>query len=175
SIDFMNALLENVGTASSLEASIYQDVRGQMELSGLLTACLEEYRSSYSEHEFVVRCSPGITILGKDDRVRQMLDNLISNGIEHSRAGTPIVVSLEKHGRQAVLSVSNEGPKLPEDKESLFDLYVSMRDPKHKRQEHLGLGLYIVKLVVESHGGQVQARDLEAKDGVIFTVTLPTL
>lgn len=104
-----------------------------------------------------------------------MLDNLISNGIEHSRAGTPIVISLEKHDRQVVLSVSNEGPKLPADKDSLFDLYVSMRDPKYQRREHLGLGLYIVKLVAESHGGQVQARDLETKEGVIFTVTLPTL
>ncbi|MGI0025831.1 MAG: HAMP domain-containing sensor histidine kinase, partial [Nitrososphaera sp.] len=175
SIDFMNAVLENVGNASSLEASIHQDVRGRMDLSGLLTACLDEYRSSYSEHEFVLRCSPGITILGKDDRVRQMLDNLISNGIEHSKPGTPVIISLERRDGHAVLSVSNEGPKLPEDKDSLFDLYVSMRDPKYKRQEHLGLGLYIVKLVVESHGGQVQARNLEAKEGVTFTVILPTL
>ncbi len=175
SMDFMNWLLENVGNASSLEASIYQDVRARLDLSHLVTACLEDYQSSYTQQEFAVRCLPSIAILGNEARVRQMLDNLISNALEHSRPGTPIVVTLEKRDSHAVLSVINEGPRLPENKESLFELYVSLRDPKHGRHEHLGLGLYVVKLVAESHDGQAQARDLESKEGVIFSVTLPTL
>lgn len=175
SIDFMNWLLQNVGNASSLEASIYQDARARLDLSHLVTTCLDEYRSSYSQQEFIVRCAPSIAIHGNEARMSQMLGNLISNAIEHSRPGTPIVVTLENRDSHAVLSVINEGPRLPENKESLFELYVSLRDPKHRGHEHLGLGLYIVKLVAESHGGQVQARDLEDKVGVIFSVTLPTL
>ncbi|MGH8628276.1 MAG: ATP-binding protein [Gammaproteobacteria bacterium] len=57
----------------------------------------------------------------------------------------------------------------------MFELFVSMRDSKHRRTDNLGLGLYIVKLVAESHGGQVEVRDLEDKEGAIFSVTLPII
>ncbi len=175
SMGFMNTLLESVGNASSLEASIYQDARRPLDLSELISTCLEEYRSSYAANGFVVKCVAGIAILGNEDRVRQMLDKLVSNAVDHSKPETPIIISLEKRGNQAILSVLNEGAKLPEDKERVFELFVSMRDSKHKRTDNLGLGLYIVKLVAESHGGQVQAQDLKDKEGAIFSVTLPII
>jgi K+-sensing histidine kinase KdpD len=80
---------------------------------------------------------------------------------------------LQKSDRQALLSVIDEGVKLPEDKNRIFELFVSMRDPKRKKNDNLGLGLYIVKLIAESHRGHVQAKDLEQKEGAEFTVTLP--
>ena len=175
SMGFMNTLLESVGNASSLEASIYQDARSHLDLSELISTCMEEYRSNYSANRFVVKCLAGIAILGNEDRVRQMLDKLVSNAIDHSKPETPIIISLEKRENQAVLSVINEGAKLPEDKERVFELFVSMRDSKHRRTDNLGLGLYIVKLVAEAHGGQVRARDLEDKEGAIFSVTLPII
>ena len=48
-----------------------------------------------------------------------------------------------------------------------------MRDARHKRDDHLGLGLYIVKLVAESHRGYVQARDMEDREGAVLSVVLP--
>jgi two-component system, sensor histidine kinase and response regulator len=173
SISFMNTLLESVGNASSLEASIYQDVRSHLDLSELISTCMEEYRSSNWTNRLVVNCVAGIAILGNEGRLRQMLDKLVSNAIEHSNPETSIIISLERREKQAILCIINEGAKLPEDKERIFELFVSMRDSKHRRSENLGLGLYIVKLVAESHGGQVKARDLEDKEGAIFSVTLP--
>lgn len=175
SMHYMNTLLESVGNASSLEASIYQDARSRVDLSELISACMEEYRSSYSANRFVVKCGAGIAILGNKDRLRQMLDKLVSNAVEHSKPETPIIISLEQRENQAMLSIINEGAKMPEDKERIFELFVSMRDSKHRRNENLGLGLYIVKLVAESHGGQVEARDLEDKEGAIFSVMLPIM
>jgi two-component system, sensor histidine kinase and response regulator len=175
SMGFMNTLLESVGNASSLEASIYQDTKSPLNLSKLISTCTEEYRSIYSINGFVVKCAADIIILGNEHRVRQMLDKLVSNAIEHSRPDIPIIISLDQRGNQAVLSVIDEGTKLPEDKDRVFELFVSMRDSRHRRPDNLGLGLYIVKLVAESHGGQVRARDLEGKEGAIFTVTLPIM
>ncbi|MGH8611223.1 MAG: ATP-binding protein [Gammaproteobacteria bacterium] len=175
SMHYMNTLLESVGNASSLEASIYQDVRSRLDLSGLISTCMGEHRSNYPANRFVVTCEEGIAIVGNEGRLRQMLDNLISNAIEHSKPEHPIVIALEKRENRAILSVINEGVTLPEENERMFDLFVSMRDPKCKRADNLGLGLYIVKLVAESHGGHVGARDLEDKEGAIFSVTLPTI
>jgi len=78
-----------------------------------------------------------------------------------------------KNDTHVELSVANEGAKLPEDKDRIFDLFVSLRDDEYQKSDSLGLGLYIVKLIAESHGGWVKAEDLKDKDGVIFTVTLP--
>ncbi|MEQ1740530.1 MAG: ATP-binding protein, partial [Methyloglobulus sp.] len=73
------------------------------------------------------------------------------------------------------LSVINEGIKLPDDKDKIFDLFVSLRDAGHWKSDNLGLGLYLVKLIAEGHGGSVQASDLIDKEGAIFTVRIPAI
>ena len=72
-----------------------------------------------------------------------------------------------------MLSVSNYGPLLPEDIQStLFDSMVSSRD-KRGDEPHLGLGLYIVRLITEFHQGSVNASNRADGKGVVFTVNLP--
>ena len=69
--------------------------------------------------------------------------------------------------------VSNTGSRLPEElQERLFDSLVSMRE-KRGSGPHLGLGLYIVRLVAEAHNGSVCARELPGEEGVEFRITLP--
>ena len=55
----------------------------------------------------------------------------------------------------------------------MFELFVSLRHAERRDNDNLGLGLYIVKLIVEFHGGQVQAEDLPERRGAVFTVSLP--
>ena len=74
-------------------------------------------------------------------------------------------------GKSALLSVSNAGPPLPESaRVGLFDSLVSLRPAAGKREGHLGLGLYIVRLVAEAHGGRVRAQNLPGESGVRFEV-----
>ena len=69
-----------------------------------------------------------------------------------------------------VLSVANPGPPLPERMRSqLFDSMVSMREGKDSR--HLGLGLYVAKLIAEGHGGNITADNIDG--GVVFSVSIP--
>ncbi len=88
----------------------------------------------------------------------------------------PIVVRVERVGDAAVLSVSNGGPLLPEGmRERMFESMVSVRDEARRGDAgpHLGLGLYIVRLIVEAHGGRVRADNRADGSGVVVTVTLP--
>jgi signal transduction histidine kinase len=100
---------------------------------------------------------------------------LVNNAFDHSRLNAPIMVSLRNQSSYTELSVINEGAKLPEDKDKMFDLFVSLRDAGHWKSDNLGLGLYLVKLIAEWHGGSVQAHDLPKKDGAVFTVMIPLL
>jgi len=85
-----------------------------------------------------------------------------------------VTVGLARHGRAAALTVENQGPPLPEQMIGrLFESMVSIRPAAGEREPHLGLGLYIVRLIAAFHGGEASARDRDGGDGVIVTVSIP--
>lgn len=175
SLNYMNVLLTSVSNASSLEAMIYKEPLKPLNLGQLVKSQIVEYRLSYPQYTIIDDIDPHVHIMGNEDRLRQLLDNLANNAFEHSHLNTPIIISVKIKGSVVALSVINEGAKLPEHKEKMFDLFVSLRDAGHWKSDNLGLGLYLVKLITEWHGGSVQAKDLLGKDGTIFTVMIPLL
>ena len=107
---------------------------------------------------------------GVPDRMAQLLDKLVDNAIRFSTIGD-IVVQISLAHELISLSVLNRGPALPQDIEHrLFDPMVS--SAKDAREAHLGLGLYVVRLIAEFHGGSVKAENRQDLSGGIVTVTL---
>src|SRR4030095_1803791 len=103
----------------------------------------------------------------------QMLDKLVANAVEFSTGGT-IDVRLARDDASATLSVRNAGPSWPAGMEDrLFDAMVSVREGASAQEPHLGLGLYIARLVAEFHGGAVRAENRADSSGVVVIVTLP--
>ncbi len=175
SLNYMNILLASVSNASSMEAMICKEPLKPVNLGDIVQSQINEYKLSYPQHQFIGDIDLQLTVMGNEDRLRQLLDNLVNNAIEHSHLHTPITVKLTHNSGIVELSVTNEGVKLPDDKDKMFDLFVSLRDAGHWKSDNLGLGLYLVKLITEGHGGSVQASDLSDKDGAIFTVRIPIL
>jgi signal transduction histidine kinase len=102
-----------------------------------------------------------------------MLDKLVANAVEF-RTGGSVAVALALTDGVARLRVGNEGPPLPAAMAGrLFDSMVSVREPGHAAGPHLGLGLYIVRLIAEFHGGRARAEDRADGRGVVLTVELP--
>jgi signal transduction histidine kinase len=113
-------------------------------------------------------------IFGVPDRIAQMLDKLIDNAIAFGAQNGLIIVNVRHDGDNLELTVSNDGPTLPaEIADSLFDPMVS--STRDARKTHLGLGLYIVRLVTEFHKGTVAARNRRGGTGVDVVVSLPML
>jgi len=101
----------------------------------------------------------------------QMLDKLVDNAVGFSSVGDTIDIGLDVVGQDLVLSVTNPGPQLPERMRfQLFDSMVSMRGSEGSH--HLGLGLYVARLIAEGHGGNITADNVEG--GVQFEVRLPS-
>jgi K+-sensing histidine kinase KdpD len=103
----------------------------------------------------------------------QALDKLVDNAVSLSEADCEISIGLQLQHDACLLSVANQGSRLPDVlHEQLFDSLVSLRD-EAKSSQHLGLGLHIVRLVAEAHGGSVSASNLQKDAGVEFVILLP--
>ena len=135
---------------------------------------MHAYRDVYSDRVFeLVDQTTESSVLGSADLVAQMLDKLIDNAVSFSPSVSSITVTLTSNEKEIGLRVTNTGPLLPESmRNQLFDSLVSVRKERGQRR-HLGLGLYIVALIVEFHRGRIHAEDLPDGSGVRFNIELP--
>ena len=98
----------------------------------------------------------------------------MANAVDFSPAESPIEISLAGAGDSAELSVANKGLLLPAELQGrLFNSMVSARKEGAAAAPHLGLGLYIARLIAEFHRGTIRAENLPDGDGVRLILTLP--
>jgi len=103
----------------------------------------------------------------------RMLDNLISNAIKYTPDGGEIAVELKICEDCYMLSVSDTGIGIPEDAiPNLFDAFYRVKKETHKRENGTGLGLSMVAVIVDEHGGDITVESEEGK-GSTFSITLP--
>jgi len=112
-------------------------------------------------------------VLGDRDRLRQVVDNLLSNVRAHTPSNGPVHVRVARNGTNAVLEVEDSGPGMSgEEVEQVFERF-HRGDPSRSRSSGgVGLGLSIVSAVAEAHGGSASATAVPGK-GSTFTVSLP--
>lgn len=173
-IDRLGTLLQRLSEATRLEQALQEAERERFDLDGLAAACLDGYRDAYRDRDFELDAGSGTEIDAAPDLVAQMLDKLVANAVDFAAPGTPVAIAVRRAGDRVRLEVTNQGPPLPAEMgERLFDSMVSVREGRGEAP-HLGLGLYIVRMVAEFHGGRVAARNLPG-GRVEFTVELPAL
>ncbi|MCY4313785.1 MAG: HAMP domain-containing sensor histidine kinase, partial [Gammaproteobacteria bacterium] len=172
----LKSLLSSLTEAASLEEALQDEEKESINLPQLISDFVSGNQYVYTDHEFRVdNRSSHLFIEGSPEYLAQMLDKLIDNATEYSTPDTPIIVRSRKNGHYAEISVLNEGSELQEDiLERLFEPRVSGSN-HDARKPHLGLGLYVVKVISEYHGGSYHARNRAGKKGVEFTVSIPLL
>jgi CheY-like chemotaxis protein len=118
--------------------------------------------------------SSEVTVLGDPVRLQQVLGNLINNASKYSRPEGSIRITLDVAGAEAVLCVNDDGVGIPEDKlESIFELFAQANPGLARTEGGLGIGLTLVKRIVELHGGTVCAYSAGLGRGAEFEVRLP--
>ena len=116
----------------------------------------------------------GLLVDGDPDRLAQVVSNLLTNAAKYSEAGTTIHIHAERAGGGARLRVRDEGAGIaPEMLNRIFDLFVQQPQSLDRSKGGLGLGLAIVRSLVELHGGRVSAASEGLGKGSEFTVDLP--
>jgi len=171
----LGRLISRLSEATRLERLLQGAERERFDLAAVVRGCVEGYRAAYPERRFELAIgAESVPVDGVPDAFAQLLDKLVENAIDFAPPGTVVRVALEAPPGEAILAVENEGPPLPEAMgHRLFDSMVSLRGHDGRADgAHLGLGLYVVRLVAEHHGGGVRAAN-RSQGGVRFEVAIP--
>ena len=174
-VNRLETLLTRMAEATRLEQAVRSGERERFDAKTVLAGCVEGYRAAYPQRRFELAL-PGepVPLMGAPDLFAQMLDKLAANAADFAAGDSSIQVSLARATGEAVLRFVNAGPKLPaEIRATLFESMVSARAERSGGAPHLGLGLYIVRLVAEFHGGRVAAANRPDGDGVVFELRFP--
>ena len=176
--DRLSVLLNSISEANRLE-NIIADAdseRETVDLRLMLEDLFQAYSSVYPNTRFALaNTQTSCPVDIAPELVVQAMDKLVSNAVDFCRDGGSVTLKLVIKQGQPVLSVDNDGPLLPEQGEAqLFDSMFSARTARDEKP-HLGLGLYIVRLVMEAHSGEAVANNREDGSGVMFSMIFPKI
>jgi two-component system, OmpR family, sensor histidine kinase ChvG len=178
----LDRLISDVSDASRLDAELSRVTAERVDVVPILRTLLEldeATRTSGTDPKLEVVAPPGgMTVWAVEDRLVQVLRNLIGNAHSFSPPNGRIVVRVKDTGPLAELCVEDEGPGIPEaNLEHIFDRFYSERPKNESFGHHSGLGLSISRQIVEALHGQISAenrRDALGKVlGARFVVRLP--
>lgn len=172
----LTSILNKMSEARRIEESLDEDEVTTFNLDEVLRGCIEGYRLAYPNHRFETNIQASqVTITGIADLIAQLLDKLIDNAVAFDDGQQPICLGLSVAANEAILRVSNTGPGLPDQmQDRLLDSMVTVRadsDIEH----HLGLGLYIARIIARFHGGSLSLRNADSGEGVHAEFRVPIL
>ncbi|MGB8251695.1 MAG: ATP-binding protein [Anaerolineaceae bacterium] len=153
--DHLTSLIENLLDASRLQSGGISLKRSDVNLRSMVERLVERYRVQSGKHEFVIDLPKEMpVILADEERLRQVISNLISNSIKYSPEGK-VIISGSIRPDKVILCVSDEGPGIAQgDLPHIFDRFY--RAPEMaKHTKGAGLGLYLARSIIEAHSGQI--------------------
>ncbi|MEP6883506.1 MAG: ATP-binding protein [Gammaproteobacteria bacterium] len=172
----LQSILSALGAAARVEESIKQAERVNFDVRDVVSSAVAAYRDGFPQAQFVLQTpADPCYFRGAPDLLVQLLDKLIENAVDFCPLSGTITVHLERAQGSYVLQVINDGPPIQPD--LLGRLFESLFEQRQDRDDkpHFGLGLYIVRLVAEFHGGTAVAGNRSDSAGAVFSVTLPQI
>ena len=150
--------------------------RKPVQLAAVLNDGLEAVQPAMRErrHAVSVSADPTLTVIGDAARLQQCLVNLLANAAKYTEPGGRIALSLTQEAGQALITVADNGSGIgPELQPVVFDLFVQSERTLDRAQGGLGIGLSIVRRLVEMHAGTVSVESAGLGQGSTFRIRLP--
>jgi signal transduction histidine kinase len=166
-------LLRTLMEVSEAEAGMLRLEKGPCDLRDIASHAIELYAEVAESRELSLTLAPGgpVPLTADPVRLRQAIANLIDNAVKYTPAGGRVEVSAAPRGGEAVVEVRDTGPGIPPDEQPRVweRLY---RGDQSRSQSGLGLGLSLVRAIVEAHGGRTAVSNA-AEGGAVFELRLP--
>ena len=179
----LDRLITDISNASRLDAELSRDEPRAFDVGRLLGEIVGLYAdSNRRQGPAVVYRGPElaepILVMGREGPLSQVFRNLVDNARSFSPEGGTVRVSLTRQGRQAVVSVEDDGPGIPADNlETIFERFYTARPKGQAFGGHSGLGLSIARQIVQAHNGRIRAENRTDADGKVIgarlSVSLP--
>jgi signal transduction histidine kinase len=164
-------LIERASCATDAEAFVRQFHPQWTDLRNLLAEQVEAFRQSNSGVTYVLRGETIASVYLDSTLIKEAVGNLLSNATSFANEGSAIEVELSTSEAFAYIAIVNRGPPITGDTEALFGPFTSTRSSLS--DEHQGLGLFLVRLIAEQHGGTITITNLKDDEGVKATLALP--
>ncbi|SET30744.1 proteobacterial dedicated sortase system histidine kinase [Thalassotalea agarivorans] len=165
----LDKIFNNMSEATRLEKLLQRSDKQNFILNDVIASCGQAYKQIYPDITFNTQLSDQPIVLnGSADHIAQLLDKIITNAVEFSE-DKQIDITLNVNKQHFELLIANKGPLLPEEMQSrIFDSMVSMRKSRDETTPHLGLGLYIAKLIADFHQCKIEAINDNEKQQVVM-------
>lgn len=170
--DRLSGYIENLLDVSRLQANGFSLKRTDIQLAEIITRVAKRLQTQTTTHNIVVEIPETLPIiLADDNRINQVLSNLVSNSIKYAPGGEIKITAVQK-GNNIITCVNDEGPGIEaSDAPFIFDRFY--RSPDATRQtKGAGLGLFLARAIVEAHGGRIWI-DVEKRHGASICFCLP--
>ena len=176
-LDQLKQIIASMSEASSIEDSLQSQQGEPFAIGEMLNLYFDSVKATQTHpFEIEVELTPEVEVLGDGFMLEQLLDKLISNAKDFDNGQCPIQLTAQQQKNWIKIIVSNCGIHLPKGYETqVFDGMLSIRQPNQDDQAHLGLGLYIARLITQFHQGHITAQNWQtpSQKGVSFVVSLP--
>lgn len=170
----LNVLTSNLLMATRIEFRQLGEKAKRIDFSGFVSGYLEGKRGDLPEGgRLTLEIEQGITAIVDVEGMEMALRNLLENALLYSPVSPEVRVTLKKSGRQCVLEFQDNGKGLKKNElGKIFDMFYRVRTPGENIRG-TGLGLYIVRSVVNAHGGKISVFSEGPGKGCTFQITLP--
>ena len=174
-VERLRALVRAMSEATRVEEAASSATQLRFDLAALCRSAMDGYRLAYPDQRFSVNITDSnLDVLGAPNLILQLLDKIVANAVSFATDDTDITVNCHAKANDALLTIENLGPALPQGMETrIFESLVSYRE--HERRAHMGFGLYVAKLIAEAHNGQIVACNLDDGSGVRLALSVPLI
>ncbi len=168
-------IVQNLADAANLEEALVGEDLECLDLRLLLQSYITNCQITHPTRSFSLQMAEAPLLAWVCDyRIEQLLDKLIDNAIDFSEPGSDIQLELEGVNKQLNLTITNVGEPVPSNLlDSIFDSMVTARAGNPDNRLHFGMGLYVVRVITEHHGGTVSIQNLPELPGVQVNISLP--
>jgi signal transduction histidine kinase len=169
--DRLHRLVQDLLLAARVEGG-YEYVFEELDLNMLLKECVGWAIPKYSG-KINFESSDEVLLYPSDkNTLLTAFSNLIENAIKYSEGAEPISIKAYRKKHQILIEIADFGPGIPKsEREKIFNKFYRIGNEHTRKTKGTGLGLYIVKKVIEAHGGTINLKDNQPK-GTVFTVVL---
>lgn len=172
--DRLQKMVENLLTASRLQAGVIELRPEPLDLGWLVERVAQRLQMAHRQRRLVVVPPDDLPpVIADEERIEQVLSNLIENAFKYSPPEGTVTISTRATGTEVIVTVTDEGAGIPEaDRERIFERFQRLDSRLVRQLKGAGLGLYVSKAIIEAHRGRIWVEEAPT-GGAAFSFSLP--